>query len=466
MTDFPRSPAPPPLASAARDVYSVSRLNREARLLLEQGLPPLWIEGEISNLARPASGHLYFSLKDRQAQVRCAMFRSRQARAGFVPTDGAQVLVRARVSLYEPRGEFQLLVEHLEPAGEGALRLAFEALKRKLAAEGLFAAERKLPLPPFPRCIGVLTSPSGAALRDVLSVLRRRCPALPVIVYPVPVQGAGSAARIEAMLERAGARGECDVLVLTRGGGSLEDLWAFNDEALARRIAACPVSVVTGIGHEIDFTIADFAADLRAPTPSAAAELVSPDASELAATCAGLLRRLELRLRERLVHARQRLDSASGRLLHPGRRLQQMAQRTDELYGRLVRSLSASLRARRAALQALRIRLRRAGPRLVAAACHQRLASARQRLALAARQHLARLQARLQALERALRAVGPQATLARGYAIVQRADDGRVLRSAGQVEAGERVRTRLARGSFTAVVDEVAVDPAPDTPAR
>src|SRR5688572_24140306 len=264
---------------ASRDIYTVSRLNREARGLLEAGLPSLWITGELSNLARPASGHWYFTLKDEDAQVRCAMFRQRALAVRVAPRDGMQVLMRARVGLYEARGEFQLVVDHLEEAGEGELRRRFEALKQKLAAEGLFDAARKRALPRFPARIGIVTSVTGAALRDVLHVLRRRCPGVPVLVYPVPVQGAGAPPEIAAMLELADHRREVEVLLLVRGGGSLEDLFAFNDERLARTIAGIGLPLITGIGHEIDFTIADFVADLRAPTPSAAAELAVPDAA-------------------------------------------------------------------------------------------------------------------------------------------------------------------------------------------
>ncbi|MGC2029538.1 MAG: exodeoxyribonuclease VII large subunit, partial [Steroidobacteraceae bacterium] len=263
-----------------RDIYSVSRLNREVRVLLERGFGSLWLEAEISNFAKPSSGHWYFSLKDAAAQVRCAMFRQRNMSCAFIARDGQKVLVRARIGLYEPRGEYQLIVDHMEDAGLGALKRQFEELSAKLEREGLFAAERKRPLPSLPRRIGIITSPTGAAVRDILHVLARRFPAAAVLVYPVSVQGAQAAAEIVAALEAAGRRAECDVLILARGGGSLEDLWAFNDERLGRAIVASPIPVITGIGHEIDFTIADFAADMRAPTPSAAAEMVVPDAEE------------------------------------------------------------------------------------------------------------------------------------------------------------------------------------------
>ncbi|MGB7397419.1 MAG: exodeoxyribonuclease VII large subunit, partial [Candidatus Macondimonas sp.] len=298
---------PATLAPPADSVYSVSRLNREARILLEGGLPLLWVMGEISNFSQPSSGHWYFTLKDAQAQVRCAMFRNRNQGLGLRPQNGMQVQVRVRVSLYEPRGEFQLIAEQMQPAGEGALRLAFEALKARLAAEGLFDASLKRPLPAYPHTIGVITSPTGAALRDILHVLNRRYPLARVVFYPVPVQGVDAAPQIVQALRLAGERAECDVLILARGGGSLEDLWAFNEEIVARAVRACPLPVVSGVGHEIDFTIADFVADLRAPTPSAAAESVVPDGSDL-------LRRFDQYQQRLSTLARHRVERAGTRL--------------------------------------------------------------------------------------------------------------------------------------------------------
>ncbi|RMD80440.1 MAG: exodeoxyribonuclease VII large subunit, partial [Gammaproteobacteria bacterium] len=329
-----------PLAPGRR-VYSVSQLNREARALLEEGFPlPVWVEGELSNLARPSSGHLYFTLKDEGAQVRCAMFRGRNRHLAFRPENGMQVLALGRIGLYEPRGDFQLVVEELEEAGEGHLRRELERLKRRLAAEGLFDASLKRPLPPFPRRIGVVTSPTGAALRDVLSVLRRRWALARVLVYPVPVQGAAAAPAIAEALALASARADCQVLILTRGGGSLEDLWAFNEEAVVRAIRACALPVVSAVGHEIDWTLADLAADRRAPTPSAAAELVSPDAAELLGLLQARLGHLAQAAGRRLALAGERHRAARRRLLvqHPGRRLQRGAQRLDELELRLGRA--------------------------------------------------------------------------------------------------------------------------------
>src|SRR5688572_18903449 len=276
-----------------RDIYSVGRLNAEARMLLESGLPALWVEGELSNFAAPSSGHWYFTLKDRDAQIRCAMFRTRNGGVGFRPKDGQHLVVRGRVSLYEPRGDYQLIAEMMEDAGEGALKREFDRLKAKLSAEGLFDAALKRPLPAMPRRIAVVTSPTGAAVRDVLHILARRFPPAAVLVVPTPVQGAAATESIIAAIDTAANRGDIDVIILARGGGSIEDLWCFNDERVARAIRRTSVPVVCGVGHEIDFTIADFAADVRAPTPSGAAELVVPDRRALLATLTGTENRLQ-----------------------------------------------------------------------------------------------------------------------------------------------------------------------------
>ncbi|MDX1433546.1 MAG: exodeoxyribonuclease VII large subunit, partial [Gammaproteobacteria bacterium] len=311
---------------AIRDVYTVSELNMQARALLEERFPRIWVQGEISNLARPRSGHIYFSLKDDRCQLRCAMFRMHNQRIDFTPEDGMQVLAQGRVSIYPERGDFQLIVQFLEEAGAGALRRAFEALKQRLAAEGLFDEALKRPIPALPRQIGVVTSPTGAALHDIVSILARRFPAIPVLVYPVPVQGADAAPEIARMLDVASARAECDVLILARGGGSLEDLWAFNDEGVARAIRRSQVPVVTGVGHEVDVTIADFAADARAATPSAAAELVSPDVREWRQLLAAGMQRLERCARRHLIDTRRALEALERRLVHPRRRLFDLAQ--------------------------------------------------------------------------------------------------------------------------------------------
>ncbi|NLA66697.1 MAG: exodeoxyribonuclease VII large subunit [Gammaproteobacteria bacterium] len=442
---------PPPTSP---DVLSPSQLNALARGLLEDAFPVVLVEGELGNLSRPASGHLYFTLKDARAQVRCALFRPKSQWLKFQPREGLRVLARGRLTLYEARGDYQLILDSLEEAGEGALRRAFEELKAKLQAEGLFDEARKRPLPEYARRIGIITSPSGAAVRDVLSVLARRFPLVGAEVLPVPVQGEGAAAQVRAMLERAGASGRYDVLVLARGGGSLEDLWAFNDEALARAIAAAPVPVVSAIGHETDFTLADFAADLRAPTPSVAAELLVPNAVDLRTRLLGLQQRLGSLHLQRLRERMQRADRASLRLqaLAPQARLQALGKRQQHALHRL----QAAWRARDAALRA---RLRHADAVLRATRPDRRLALLRERLAtLAPRPQAAvarRLQAdalRLRGLARSLEAVSPLATVARGYAIL-RHPDGRVVRSVADVAPGDRLSARLGDGELGLAVE-------------
>ncbi|WP_406672003.1 exodeoxyribonuclease VII large subunit [Natronospira sp.] len=437
-------------------IWTVSRLNREARFALEQGFPALWIEGEISNLARPASGHLYFSLKDESAQVRCAMFRPQQRNLGFRPENGEKVLVRARVGLYEARGEFQLKVEAMEPAGVGALQRAFEALKQKLAAEGLFDEAIKRPLPAMPRRIGVVTSPTGAAIRDIITTLGRRYPMGEVIVYPVPVQGDGAAEKIAAMLSTAGRREECDVILLARGGGSLEDLWSFNEEVVARAIRACPIPVVAGVGHEVDFTIADLAADYRAPTPTGAAEAVSPDSTEWVQWLRQREQRLERAINARLQQSRERVTTLQRRLSlrHPGQYLQQQAQRLDELERRAGRIIRRRLNDEYRRLNHLRERLQLASPAVGLDRSKQRLQELRQRMIRAMERRCGQQRQKLGALARTLHTVSPLATLERGYAIVE-SPDGGIIRNADQLMAGDEIRARLARGRVSAHVIEV-----------
>jgi exodeoxyribonuclease VII large subunit len=437
-----------------RDIYSVSRLNREVRVLLERGFGSLWLEAEISNFARPSSGHWYFSLKDATAQVRCAMFRQRNMLCAFTARDGQKVLVRARIGLYEPRGEYQLIVDHMEEAGLGALKRQFEELSAKLKQEGLFAAERKRPLPSLPRRIGIVTSPTGAAVRDILHVLARRFPATAVLIYPVPVQGAQAAAEIVAALAAAGRRAECDVLILARGGGSLEDLWAFNDERLARAIVASPIPVITGIGHEIDFTIADFAADARAPTPSAAAELVVPDAEEWLNAFVGFGARLRRGMRRRLAEHRERLRWLIGRaaLLSPAARLGAQAQRLDELEQSLVRALRRRLQEHRERLRWLTGRAAQVSPSTRLTQQRLRLENLDQRLNREWRQALNSRREKLLPLVRTLNAVSPLATLERGYAIVS-LEGGEILRNAAHAKPGTIIEARLAKGRVRAKVE-------------
>jgi exodeoxyribonuclease VII large subunit len=423
--------------------------------VIEGSFPLLWVEGEISNLAQPASGHIYFTLKDPAAQVRCAMFRAKRMLLGFAPVNGQQVLVRARVSLYEGRGEFQLNVEHMEPAGEGALRLQLERLKQKLAAEGLFDETLKRPLPAFPHQVGIVTSPTGAAIRDLLSILRRRFPGLPVLVYPSKVQGEGAVEELIAMLELANRRRECDVLVLARGGGPLEDLMAFNDEHLARAIRRSAVPVVTGVGHEIDLSIADLAADRRAATPSAAAELISPSAIQVAQRLRGLEQRLDTAAGRMTSKLRQRLDTAVRhlRLLHPAAGVQRQQQAMDELERRIIEAMSRRTDRSRGRWQAAAGRLLSASPRRSV----ERLTSA----SVALRTRLMRAmpvlqQVRGQRLARAVQALetlSPLATLSRGYAIVRLLPDGRVLTDAQVADAGSIVEAQLAKGRLVCRVE-------------
>jgi exodeoxyribonuclease VII large subunit len=445
-----RSPAPP----RERDVYSVSRLNKEVRLLLESGLPMLWLEGELSNFAAPASGHWYFSLKDSAAQVRCAMWRQRNTQVRFRPKDGMAVLVRARVGLYEPRGEYQLLVEHMEEAGEGALKREFEKLKAKLAAEGLFATERKRPLPAVPRRIGVVTSPTGAAIHDILRVLRARFPAAGVLLYPTAVQGAAAVPEIVRAIEAASRRNECDVLIVARGGGSLEDLWCFNDERVARAIAACRVPTVSGVGHEVDVTIADFVADLRAPTPSAAALAAVPDKRSWLESLSVLEQRIMGAMSRALRTHGLALNALVQRLQisHPGAKLAQHAQRLDDLELRMRLALRAAVSAKQQRMETLSTRLWRENPRHRLEALCAHAAALRQRLITAFSDRFGALEQRLALASRTLDAVSPLATLGRGFAVVSRVKDGAVLRDSGDVAAGDEIEARLARGRLRAKV--------------
>ncbi|MHB1951497.1 MAG: exodeoxyribonuclease VII large subunit [Acidiferrobacteraceae bacterium] len=448
----------PVSGSNARDTYSVSRLVREVKRLLENHFPRVWIEGEVSNVSRPASGHIYFCLKDPQAQVRCALFRMKARDVRCLPENGQSVAVYAQVTLYEGRGDFQLVVEEVEPAGEGALRRAFEALKARLGAEGLFESGRKRAVPRLPRRIGVITSPSGAAIRDILSTLARRFAAIPVLLYPVPVQGASAASEIAAMIERAGSRADCDVLILARGGGSLEDLWAFNEEVVARAIAACPLPVVTGIGHEIDFTIADLVADVRAPTPTAAAELLSPDAREWSARFLMHRSRL-LRLIVRELERRgQQLDLATARLGRPREKLGALAVRVSSSQMRLHHAIDTRLLHARSRVSGILSRMERQSPMRRLDSVRSRLLLQPRRVTEAVRRTLRARGDRCAELAGKLQILSPLATLARGYSILERERDGSVVRGPGEVADGERLRARLAEGELRCVV-KIAEDP-------
>lgn len=436
----------------AREILTVSALNRAVGGLLQRAFPLVRVRGEVANLSRAASGHWYFALKDDAAQVRCVMFRSRNALVAQPVRDGDAVEVLAQVSFYEPRGDFQLVVESMRRAGAGALYEEFVRLKEKLAAEGLFDEARKRALPRLPRTIGVVTSLQAAALRDVVTALARRAAYARVIVYPVPVQGQGAGSRIAAMLAKASRRAEADVLLLVRGGGSIEDLWAFNEEAVARAIRACRIPVITGIGHESDFTIADFAADLRAPTPTAAAELAAPDRAALAEAVAARLGQLGRCALRNLRTAQQRVDFAARTLASPRALLRGLRDRVESLHRRVALLVVGRERVARTRCDRLVQRLARVAPHAAHQAHAARVERLAQRLqhAMARRAHTAR--ARFDALSGALSALDPARVLARGYSIVRDAD-GRIVRSADDVATGAVVDIDFARGGATARIE-------------
>ncbi|MGK0393495.1 MAG: exodeoxyribonuclease VII large subunit [Alcanivorax borkumensis] len=441
--------------SSRAEPLSISQLNLDAQGLLESSFPLIWLQGELSNFSRPASGHWYFSLKDTRAQINGAMFRNRNRLLNFAPQNGEQVLVRAKITLYVPRGNFQIVVEHMEPAGQGALKAQFDALKAQLQSEGLFAQEHKRTLPAWPNQIGVITSPSGAAIRDILQVLQRRCPSIPVLIYPAAVQGAEAPAQLRQALALAVARNECDVLILGRGGGSLEDLWAFNDEGLARAVANCPIPIVSAVGHEVDTGLTDFAADLRAPTPSAAAELVSPDLSIVSQRLAGLHRRLRWVMAQELRTVQERLRHLSQRLRSPRQHLEQSSQRLDELQNRLQRQMQHRLTLLQGRLQPSQQRLARLSPQRLLVERQQRLATLSKRLPQPILRQLQQQQLQLAGLSKRLHTASPLETLARGYSITFKGNQA--VRSVEQLQAGDTLTTRLADGEIIARVEHVQV---------
>jgi len=431
-------------------VYSVSRLNRETRLLFDRHFGQVWVEGEISGHSAQGSGHHYFTLKDAEAQVRCALFRGQARLAEVRPANGMHVLVRAEVSLYEPRGDYQLIVLQIRETGDGALMRAFEVLRQKLLAEGLFDAHRKRPLPVLPTGIGLITSPQGAALHDLLSVLKRRFPAIPVVIFPARVQGREAAGDLIRALETADRCGLCDVLILARGGGSPEDLAAFNDEGLARTIARLHTPLVTGIGHEVDYTIADFVADRRAPTPSAAAETVSPDRADWLLRISRLHRQMQrgflARLQARSAHWLQ----VDKRLLsqHPRHKLTIHLQRLDERHSRLLHALQRRLRQARERLTLAEARLHRHHPRQRISQSADKQDYLRHRLLRAFDQRLTAQHYRLAVLGERLQAISPLATLSRGYSITRRADTGQLIRSINDIPLDHLLETRVADGTL------------------
>jgi exodeoxyribonuclease VII large subunit len=450
-------------AAETQPVFTVSRLNRVCRFLLNETFGSVWIEGEISNFTAASSGHIYFTLRDSEAQVRCAMFRPQARNLKTRPQNGDHVLLKAQVGLYEPRGDYQLIVESLEDAGDGVLAKAFEQLKQKLASQGLFDEAQKKPIPSLPRAVGVVTSPTGAAIRDILSVLRRRFPAIEVILYPAKVQGAEAPGEIVRAIQLANRLNQCDVLIVGRGGGSSEDLWSFNEESVARAIHASRLPVVSAVGHEIDFTISDFVADLRAPTPSAAAEAVSPDRTEWLDRLERLRSRLQQNFGHRLIQIHHQTRFLEKRLaqLHPAQRLQTQFQRLDEMESRLRRGLKQQMNR-------MDQRLARLSGRLLSTRLDQQLrwhvtrcSHFGQRLRAAMERQLEQSRHQFMHLSQELQAVSPLATLARGYSITTQAESSAIVMTSCDAPPGTRIRTRLAEGELVSIVESAQVDHPP-----
>ncbi len=436
-----------------REVLTVSQLNQRARLLLEDVFPQVWVEGELSNIAKPASGHVYFTLKDRNAQVRCAIFRQQASRVRELLRDGLLVRVRGRVSLYEGRGDYQMILDSVEAAGDGALRLAFEALKTALQTEGLFAQERKRALPKYPQRIGVVTSPSGAVLHDIVSVFARRAPHVQLTLIPTAVQGREATAQIVHALGIADSA-DYDAIILARGGGSLEDLWCFNEEAVARAIAACQTPIISAIGHETDISISDFVADLRAPTPSAAAELLAPDRTELLKQLGNTERQLTVRIYESLQRKRIQLQHLRQRLRHPRERLDQHNQRLDDLNLRMQRAMQAALQQRQQRFTYAQIRLNVQHPRETLPTHQQHLALLQQRLIRATQLRTQHAKQHLHSLLQTLHVVSPLATLDRGYSIISN-EDQHIIHSVQSVQPEQTLQARLTDGYLTLRVEDI-----------
>jgi exodeoxyribonuclease VII large subunit len=447
------------MVNQERSVFSVSELNSAVARLLEQEFAWIWVEGEISNLATPASGHIYFTLKDAGAQVRCAMFRGRNRELKFRPENGSQVVVRCKVSLYEARGDYQLIVDRMEQAGAGALQKKFEELKQKLATEGLFSEARKRDLPEVPACIGVITSRTGAAIRDVLSVIARRFPSVPVKLFPVPVQGEESAPAICHALELAQQYGACDVLLLVRGGGSLEDLWSFNEESVARAIFSCSIPVVSGVGHEVDITIADFVADHRAATPTAAAESVTPDQQAWMQTLDWYQSRLQQLAGEKISRIGERLSWLRTRLTqqHPLAYLQRLSQRVADIDKRMRITMDYRIRSANDRTQHLHTRLLSCSPAVAIRNYRNHIERLQQQAQFRIRSMVEQRKSHLSTLASTLNAISPLQTLSRGYSITSSAD-GQTITNTDSVAHNELINTRLHRGQLISRIEKIIKD--------
>lgn len=437
-----------------QDIYTISRLNSEVKGLLEGSFATVWVEGEISSFAAPGSGHWYFNLKDQQAQVRCAMFKGHSRKLGFTAQNGMYVLARARVSLYENRGEFQLIVDHMEERGEGQLRRQFELLKKKLELEGLFSPEHKKELPLFPRCIGIVTSPTGAAVRDILTVLKRRFPCVPVIIYPTLVQGTTAAPTIVKAIEIANERNECDVLIVTRGGGSLEDLWPFNEEIVARAIFASVLPIISGVGHEVDFTIADFVADKRAPTPSAAAEILTPDKSEMLSVLGRSGQAILRHIKAKLSNCQNQISWMYKTLnqQHPKRKLQEKMQLLDYSEAQLAQNIHKLIYKLQTKIKNSNLRINQLVPTRRISQLQNNVNLNQQRFHSVMLTIIAKQKTQLANCASKLDGLSPLATLQRGFAVATKDDN--VIYSAKQVTTGDNIQVRLAEGSISCVVSD------------
>ena len=435
-------------------IISVTELNKLAKSLLENGIPKLWIEGEISNLARPASGHIYFSLKDETSQIRCAWFKQRQSINANDISNGMKMLALGKISLYQPRGEYQFIIEKMETAGEGDLKRKYEELKQKLFNEGLFDREKKLQIPKLPKKIGVITSPSGAAIRDVLSILKRRFPLLPIVIFPITVQGDNAAPDIENALKKANLRADCDVLILTRGGGSLEDLWAFNEEIVARAIHASKIPIISAIGHETDTTIADFVSDIRAPTPSGAAEIVTPDQNELLKLLKTLFGRIEHETNQYINSKSQSMDWLSKRLSqsNPIMTVRKQIEISGNLRKLLFSSIGRNLSIHSKAVDSLKFRLNSSSPKLEIQKAISHLSEMQLKITASTKSSLTKLNSQLTALGKTLDSLSPLKTLDRGYAVARDSKTKKIISNSEKVSINSQIDIKLAKGEIAAKV--------------
>ena len=435
-------------------IISVTELNKLAKSLLENGIPKLWIEGEISNLARPASGHIYFSLKDETSQIRCAWFKQRQSINANDISNGMKMLALGKISLYQPRGEYQFIIEKMETAGEGDLKRKYEELKQKLFNEGLFDREKKLQIPKLPKKIGVITSPSGAAIRDVLSILKRRFPLLPIVIFPITVQGDNAASDIENALKKANLRADCDVLILTRGGGSLEDLWAFNEEIVARAIHASKIPIISAIGHETDTTIADFVSDIRAPTPSGAAEIVTPDQSELLNLLETMSRRIEHEINQYINSKSQSMDWLSKRLSQssPLMTVRKKIEISGNLRKLLFSSIGHNLSSHTKAVDNFKFRLNSSSPKLEIQKAISHLSEMQLKITASTKSSLTKFNSQLTALGKTLDSLSPLKTLDRGYAVARDSKTKKIISNSEKVSINSQIDIKLAKGEIAAKV--------------